>query len=63
MEGAETMYASKAKLQALNLAENAVDENPLGTIAFPWPTQLNHTVIETVAPSRHNRLVYRGDDD
>jgi hypothetical protein len=57
------MFGSKTRLKALRMAENGIEAYPVELAVNPWPSLFNHTTIENIAPTRHNRLVYRGDED
>jgi hypothetical protein len=57
------MSGNKTRLQALRVADNSIEEAPAELIGFKWPSLFQHTAIENVAPTRYNRVVYRGDED
>jgi hypothetical protein len=61
-EGNE-MFSNKARLQALRMAANGIEEYPQELNGLTWPIGFNHSSIETIAPSRLNRMVVRGDED
>jgi hypothetical protein len=59
------MLGNITRQRALRTVANLREEFPESGIEltpFPWPIGYHHSAIENVAPTRLNRMVYRGTD-